>query len=110
MVVLQGLVVGATAQSTALAILDSSSGFDLAAVYSLAQLHTSSDAAFAEQLVTLLCERVSPRDLLPATLYVYRDMAAPRHVLQRVAAVLASVPGELSSSIQPYSAEIHACV
>ena len=94
MVMLQGLVVGATAQATALAILDSSNGFDLAAVYSLAQLQTPTDAAVAERLVTLLCNRASPQDLVPAALYVCRDVAAPQHVLQRLATELASAPGE----------------
>ena len=69
-------------------------------MYSLAQLQTSPDAAFAEQFVTLLCERASARDLIPAAQYVYRDMAAPQHVLQRLAAVLASVPGDSSSTVQ----------
>ena len=96
---LQGLVIGATAQSTALTILDSSSGFDLAAVYSLARSQTSPDAAVAEQLVTLPyltlpCDRASPPDLVPATLYVSRDMAAPQPVLKQLAAVLASAPGK----------------
>ena len=105
---LQGLVVGAKAQSTALAVLDSSNGFDLAAAYSLAQLWPSSDAAFAELLVTLLCERASFQDLIPATQYVYRDMDAPQHVLQRLAAVLASVSGKSSSSVQPQLGVSHA--
>lgn len=93
MVMLQGLVIGATAQATALAILDTSNGIDLAAVHSLAWLQISPDPAVAERLVTLLCERASPQDLVPATLYVYQGMAAPWHVLQRLAVVLASVSG-----------------
>lgn len=96
MVMLQGLVIGVTAQATALATLDTSNGFDLAAVYSLARLQTSPDAVVAEHLVTLLCNRAAPQDLVPAALYVYRYVAAPQHVLQRLAAMLASAPGESS--------------
>ena len=93
---LQSLVIGTTARSTALAILDSSSGFDLAAVYAFAGLQTSPDTAFAEDLFALLCKRASAQDLVPATQYVYQDKAVPQHVLQRLAAVLASIPGEAS--------------
>ena len=100
---------GTTARATALAILDSSSGFELAAVYSLAQLQTSPDLAFAEHLITLLCKRASAQDLIPATQHVYRDMAAPQHILQRLAAVLASVPGEPSLSVQSFLAVGYAC-
>ena len=60
---LQGLVIGDAARSTALAILDSSSGFDLAALYALAGLQTSPDTAFAQHLFALLCKGQQPKTL-----------------------------------------------
>ena len=107
--VLKGLVIGSTAQTTPFAILDSSNSFDLATAYSFLR-QTPRTTNFAEGFVTILCKRASAKDLIPATQHVYQDMVVPQHVLSNVAAVLAFAQGNPTSKqlcLPPFKVPTH---